>query len=74
MIAIAVGAIAIVFFAVSSWRAPVAKVETPSVVVRAADEDTSALLPDQVTAQLKVEFLSDLHKNIETTKAHAPLY
>ncbi len=66
----------IVIFAISTIQSgPVAKTElsTDQRPVNEITED-GFFAEGAATAQLKVEFLSDLHKNIETTKAHAPLY
>jgi hypothetical protein len=45
--------------------------EAASVVSRPTKSAASFRLAG---TQLKIEFLSDLHKNMEETKAHAPLY
>jgi hypothetical protein len=74
VIGMGVAAVIVIIFAVSSFRSsPVKKIEKASVA-KVVDDDEVVISEGPVTAQLKVEFLSDLHKNIETTKAHAPAY
>lgn len=75
MIGMGVSAAVMIIFAISSYRsAPEIKVEKASIVKQVEEDETPVSQGSSVTAQLKVEFLSDLHKNIESTKAHAPAY
>jgi hypothetical protein len=64
----------LIAFAVSSFRSTPAKKTEIASVTRQVDEDETPISGTSVASQLKVEFLSDLHKNIEATKAHAPAY
>jgi len=61
----------IVIFVVSSLRHTSLQ---PTENIQMSQSARPANPTDDTVSQLKVEFLSDLHKNIEATKAHAPLY